>query len=160
MAGTAGGGAGDGDRVRQCVFAAAGVLADTVCGGAGWEFSGGVWEAASYARVSVCVVAGAGGGGLLVLLLLAGGCDCGAGGAADPVAVWAAACRRNGAAGETAGDAKAFPDVAVSGTAAAGAGGVRVHCGVAAEFSAGVAAGGVGGSGGDDCVFGPADGAA
>ncbi len=65
VAGAAGGGAGDGDGVCERVLAAAGVLADTVCGGAGWELSGGVWEAASDAGVSVCVVAGAGGDGLL-----------------------------------------------------------------------------------------------
>jgi len=134
MAAQAGGGAGDDHGVCERVFAAAGVFEDSVCSGSGWELSGGVWEAASYARVSLCVAAGVGGCCVCVLLFLAGGCDCGAGGVADFVAVWAAACGGDGAAGAKAGDAAAVSDVVVPGAAAAGVAGVWIHRGVAAEF--------------------------
>ena len=150
-AGEDGGGAGDGDGVRERVFAAAGVLADTVCGGEGWELSGGVWEAACEG-VSVCVAAGAGGCGVRVLLLLAGGCDCGAGGGADPAAVFDAACGGDVAAEEAAGDGAAVSDVAVSAAADCGAGGVWVHRVCEAKVGEGVDAGGGGGAGGDGGV--------
>ena len=93
------------------------------------EVFGRLHPTRGFPYVSLLVLAGA---ACCVLLLLAGGCDCGAGGAADPAAVWAAACGGDGAAGAKAGDAEAVSDVAVSGASAAGAGGVWVHCGVAA----------------------------
>ncbi len=59
--GEGGGGAGDGGGVCERVLAAAGVFADSLCGGAGWEFLSRVWTAACEG-VSACVAAGAGGG--------------------------------------------------------------------------------------------------
>ena len=61
-AGEDGGGAGDGDGVRERVLAAAGVLAHSVCGGAGWELSA-VFGRLHREGVSACVAAGAGGCG-------------------------------------------------------------------------------------------------
>ena len=66
--GAGGGGAGDGDGVCECVFAAAGLLADTVCGGAGREFLSSVWAAARHAGVSLCAAAVDGWYGNAVLL--------------------------------------------------------------------------------------------
>jgi len=91
---------------------------------------------------------------VFVLLLFAGGCDCGAGGVADLLAVRVAACGGNVAAEESAGDEEAFQDVGLSVAAVVGVGGVWVSGGVAGELWAGGFAGGGCGSGGVCGVLG------
>ena len=142
---------GDVDCVFVGVFAAAGLFASALCGGAGrqlFPLSGG---GPSAPRHSAPVAGGAGIGGSVLLLLLPAAGDHHAGGNAHPAAVLLAADRGDAVARAEAGVGTAVSHSALSAAAAGGHGGLCVHL---AESCA--RAGGAGCGGGNRC-FGYGD---
>src|SRR5271166_4951081 len=117
------------DRICLRFLAAAGLLAGSVCGGAGWELFRVSGRCTPETRDSSPVAGGAGGGGFGVLFSDADAGDHAAVDYSDCAAVLFAARGRDAAAGAEAGVGAAVQDAAVSATAADCDGWICVHAG-------------------------------
>ena len=100
--------------VRRDLFAAAGLLQDSLRCGPRRQLLYAVRPTSPHTRLSICLIAYARWGCHLLLLLSAQGCHCRARGAEDFIAVPDAACRRPLPAPDPASACPAFPAMALS----------------------------------------------